>query len=251
MVGQGQSQKYLRWSRWLVVILALTAGMLYSISYYHDFFLSPLAKNLYVVAREVLPFIVSAVYGYALWGHKRLVPIYLRAFLVVGLAIGWLYVNILVLSHMQGGPFSCGGSKMCNLTVSSEFIATIAGFLMLAEVALTLKFGPYNPNASNQGESEQGKGAEAQHPAPILVSGQYQYLQQQPQFQQQYQYQPQFQQQSPPQFQQPQTQQQQFIPVTQIQPQQPFAYAQPQPSPPPALNYSTRPQQGAVLPTSP
>lgn len=255
MISQAQGQKYLRWSRWAVLTLALTTGMLFSAYYNYEYYGANLLESteyLDEVAREALPFIVSAVYGYALWGHKRFVLIYLRAFLVVGLAIGWLYLNISVLSNMQGGPFSCDGPKICNLAVSSEFIATVAGFLMLAEVALTLKFGPYNPNAPNQGGSEQGKGAEAQHPAPILVSGQYQYQQQQPQFQQQYQYQPQFQQQPPPQFQQPQSQQQQFIPMTHIQPQQPFAYAQPHPSPPPALNYSTRPQQqGVVLPTSP
>lgn len=230
--------------------LALTAGMLYSTFIYSIF--AQVSGSLDVIGKEALPFIITVVYGYSLWGHKRFVPIYLRAFLVVCLAAGWLYLNISDLPGMPDRFFSCDGDNMCNLMVSSEFIATAAGFLMLAEVALTLKFGPYDPNAANQGGSQQRKGTEVQHSAPILVSEQYQYQQQQPQFQQQNQYQPQFQQHPPPQLQQAQSQQQQFIPMTHIQPQQSFAYTQPHLSPPPALNYSTRPhQEGAGLPTSP
>lgn len=259
MISQAQGQKYLCWSRWTVLTLALITGMLFSAYYNREYYGANLLTStdyLDEVAREALPFIVTAVYGYALWGHKRFVPIYLRAFLVVGLAVGWLYLVLVVFARMQSGPklvLGCFvGYKTCIVGAVSDLFGAVAGFMMLAEVVLTLKFGPYNPNSATQ-QGESGKVTEpTQHSAPIFIPGQYQYQQQQPQFQQQNQYQPQFQQHPPPQLQQAQSQQQQFIPMTDIQPQQSFAYTQPHLSPPPALNYSTRPQQeGAGLPTSP
>ncbi|KAF9329171.1 hypothetical protein BG006_007695, partial [Podila minutissima] len=192
MISQDQGQKYLRWSRWAVLVLVLTTGLLFSILFYGVYdgiafiYLLKISDYPGDVAHEALPFIIAAVYGYALWGHKRLVSIYVRAFLVVALAGGLLYVSLEFFGKMQsraGLVLGCDtDDAYCHVLISSDFTGAAAGFLMLAEVALTLKFGPYISNATQQGGIEQGKGPEANHhPAPILVSGQdqYQYQQQQ------------------------------------------------------------------------
>ncbi|KAG0361362.1 hypothetical protein BG005_008510 [Podila minutissima] len=190
MISQDQGQKYLRWSRWAVLVLVLITSLLFSIFFYGAYdgidFIYLLKLKHYPgdVAHEALLFIIAAVYGYALWGHKRLVPIYVRAFLVVGLAGGLFYVSLEFFGKMQsraGFVLGCDtDDAYCHVLVSSDFTGAATGFLMLAEVALTLKFGPYISNATQQGALEQGKGPEANHhPAPILVSGQDQYQQQQ------------------------------------------------------------------------
>ncbi|KAF9317673.1 hypothetical protein BG003_000493 [Podila horticola] len=179
MISQVQGQKYLRWSRWAVLVLVLATGLLYSTFYYNEYDNTKItlsAEYLKDIAHEALPFIIAAVYGYALWGHKRFVPIYVRAFSVVGLAGGLLYVSLEYFGNMSprytGWLLGCHGDKICQVLVASEFMGAAAGFLMLAEVALTLKFGLYIPNATQQGGIEQGKGPETSNlSAPILVSG--------------------------------------------------------------------------------
>jgi len=132
-----------------VLVLALTSAFVYSI-FYNTFWGGPIAKFKPKYAASVaLPYVVAAVYAYAIWGPRRLVHIYIRGFLIVGLAVGWLYLVLSILAAITALP-SLGYAifdKVCHARRSGETMGAMAGFLMVIEVVFTLKFGIVGPSS--------------------------------------------------------------------------------------------------------
>ncbi|KAG0069696.1 hypothetical protein BGZ93_002583 [Podila epicladia] len=139
---------HLRKTRVAVMTLALVAGMMYAVCFRTMFYI-PLQVRVLTVA---FPYVVAAVYANALWSitKKRLivVPIYLRAFLVLGLAIGWLYLDLMPLT--TSGIYCALDDRICHMNIGGEVIGTVAALLMVAEVAMTLKVGPVDMSESKE-----------------------------------------------------------------------------------------------------
>ncbi|KAF9303217.1 hypothetical protein BGZ74_004188, partial [Mortierella antarctica] len=240
--------KYLPKIRMAILTLALAGGMMFAI-YIQPPRGSQLSFLFFPPKRSALlfyPYVVAALYTYVIWGpttRKFAVNIYARAFLILGLAIGWLYLVLEVLAAIDNtsGQRVLGclkTSKYCQVRRSSDLMGAVAGFLIVIEVVLTLKYGRVDHNSTEEQARAmaQGKdgGVPTQHGAPILISDQqyqhYQYLMQQQQHQQQ-QLQPQFQQQLAPQM------------IAQPLANTPSqVHYQPSLAPSPSVNYSTRPQ---------
>ncbi|KAF9329172.1 hypothetical protein BG006_007696 [Podila minutissima] len=161
-----EGHKYLPKIRMAILTLALAGGMMFAI-----YIQPPRGSQLLFFApkRDALlfyPYVVAALYTYVIWGpatRKFEVHIYARAFLILGLAIGWLYLVLEVLAAIDNtsGQRVLGclkTSKYCQVRRSSDLMGAVAGFPIVIEVVLTLKYGRVDHNSTGEQERATAQG---------------------------------------------------------------------------------------------
>ncbi|KAF9353422.1 hypothetical protein BGX26_008808 [Mortierella sp. AD094] len=136
--------------RYVIAGLILIIGIL-DLAHYS---ISPMDDYWEIQADIVVTVIAFFTYVYAI-RYKSKVHKYIRAFLILALAIFWLYLNFESALEFasDGYPYACDvKDTYCMLDHSIGVLSIITGFIIILEVGITAKNGPLpdtNPEISD------------------------------------------------------------------------------------------------------